>query len=57
MKAGDNVWLIPEKTKGTVTETRFSMVKVRFKNTNAEFHESTWWFDNSSVRKVEKQDV
>ncbi len=54
MKAGDKVKLIIMKTEGVVTETSFHRVKVRFKNLNSEFGESTWWFDYDMVRKVEK---
>ena len=52
IEVGDRVKLIIMKTEGVVTETSFSRVKVRFENMNAEFNESTWWFDNNMVRKV-----
>jgi len=52
IEVGDRVKLIIMKTEGVVTETSFHRVKVRFENLDSEFHESTWWFDNSSVRKV-----
>lgn len=52
-EVGDRVKLIVMKTEGVVTETSFNRVKVRFENMNSEFNESTWWFDNDMVRKVE----
>ena len=54
IEVGDRVKLIIMKTEGVVTETSFHRVKVRFENLDSEFNESTWWFDNSNVRKVEK---
>ena len=54
IEVGDRVKLIIMKTEGVVTETSFQRVKVRFENMNSEFNESTWWFDNNMVRKVEK---
>ena len=52
IEVGDKVKLIIMKTMGVVTETSFNHVKVRFENLNSEFRESTWWFDESWVRKV-----
>ena len=54
IEVGDRVKLIIMKTEGVVTETSFHRVKVRFENMNSELNESTWWFDNDMVRKVEK---
>ena len=54
IEVGDRVKLIIMKTEGVVTETSFDRVKVRFENMNSEFNESTWWFDNNMVRKMDK---
>ena len=53
IEVGDRVKLIIMKTEGVVTETSFQRVKVRFENVNSEFNESTWWFDNDMVRKIQ----
>ena len=53
IEVGDRVKLIIMKTEGVVAETSFQRVKVRFENVNSEFNESTWWFDNDMVRKIQ----